>query len=102
MRKLHFHPSLTSPPLLFCLQLALATLPLEHLSHLFRSYAFSPTSPTETPAGAAGIRQGRRRPAPRGPNCGLPNLSSEILVNEGPVRESGKSVRGLVVKADLK
>jgi hypothetical protein len=37
MRKLHFRPSSTSPPLLSFLQLALATLPLEHLSHLFRS-----------------------------------------------------------------
>jgi hypothetical protein len=34
--------SSTSPPLLFFLQLALATLPLEHLSHLFRS---SPSKP---------------------------------------------------------
>jgi hypothetical protein len=37
MRKLHFCQSSTSPPLVFFLQLVLATLPLEHLSHQFHS-----------------------------------------------------------------
>jgi hypothetical protein len=37
MRMLHVRPSSASPPLLFFLQLALATLPLAHLSHQFHS-----------------------------------------------------------------
>jgi hypothetical protein len=37
IRKLHVRPSSASPLFLFFLQLALATRPLEHLSHLFHS-----------------------------------------------------------------
>jgi hypothetical protein len=37
IRKPHIRPSSASPLLFYFLQLALATLPLEHLSHLFRS-----------------------------------------------------------------
>jgi hypothetical protein len=38
MRKLHFRLSSALSLLLFCLQLALATLPLEHLSQLLHSF----------------------------------------------------------------
>jgi hypothetical protein len=37
MRKLPFRPSSASPPLLFFLQVALATVLLAHLSHMFHS-----------------------------------------------------------------